>query len=103
MIPPSKTLWGGMVNVSPEEGNDMFEGAPGAYTNALGLAGSEHEFVRLVREHFRAVGLRVLDVDDVGPVDIPTLGPDWSRLAFDLSETSPVVHDTFYVYETAED
>jgi len=81
-------------------GKDIFEGALGAYKNLLRLAQDEAEYCRMVMETFRNMNLEVQGNEDVKRVELPILGEDLRTLVDELSETSPVVYDTFYIYES---
>jgi hypothetical protein len=49
------------------------------------------------------MNLCVRGAEDVRPLERDTLDEEWSALATQLSESLPVVYDTFYVYESEEE
>ena len=49
MAGPTREVWIGLVEVVPEEGNDIFDGAPGAYANVLALAESVEDYMAVTR------------------------------------------------------
>jgi hypothetical protein len=107
MTESNRQVWIGLADVKAIPGNSIFDGAPGAYTNALSLAGDEVEYRRNVEDEFQKLGLEVQGFEDVEPLeerrgdgrdgsDVPK---EILELASQLSEAKPVVYDTFYVYE----
>jgi len=42
---PNREVWIGLVEVVPEEGNDIFDGAPGGYANVLAIAASVEDYM----------------------------------------------------------
>ncbi len=104
-----RRVWIGLVEVRPKPGNAIFEGAPGAFSNVLCLGRDEAEYRRRVVQVFDGLGLEVAGIMDIERLDgqLRDRRPDYDLpedeirdLAGQLSETSPVTYDTFYVYES---
>lgn len=95
------------MEVIPKPGNTIFDGAPGAFTNALCLCIDKDHYCRLVEEMFPTMDLEVKEITDVETLedrrgrDRPRHDVDKEviKLAESLSDTQPAVYDTFYVYE----
>lgn len=99
----NRRAWMGIVDLRSGPGYDIFEGAPGAYANVLCLAHDEAQYHRMVREAFRDMNLQVQGIVDVKRVERPILDEELQTLVGELSEASPVVYDTFYIYESEEE
>jgi hypothetical protein len=106
-----RQAWIGLVDLRPEPGNDPFDGAPGAYANVLALARSNAHYRQLVTETFTEIGLMVWELENVEPLverrrkaeTDGDVADDLLALARQLSPSSPVLYDTFYVYEQIHD
>jgi hypothetical protein len=100
-------VWIGLVEVRPLPGNDMLAGDPGAFANALTIAGDSEDFCTRVANFFRGEGFEVLSFESVErlqdrasdvalPVEMVELG-DAAR------ETSEVQFDTYFTYRSADE
>ncbi len=100
----NREVWIGLVDVRPKLGNSIFDGAPGAYSNVLCLTRDEAEYRRMVEGTFGEFGFEVKAFENIGPLEHRRgdLSPDDEilDLADRVSEVSPLVYDTFYVYES---
>lgn len=67
----TRQVWIGMVQVEPHEGNDVLEGAVGAFVNALAIAEDEAEWREKTRGALEEIGLDLKNTEDVEPF--------WSR------------------------
>ncbi len=98
------TRWISLVEVRPEPGNDIFDGAPGAFSHVLCLATNAVEYRRKVGEFFRGLSLEVMGYDGIEPLEqrqrYGSVSDEILDLAAHLSESSPVLYNTFYVYES---
>jgi len=63
-----KEVWIGRVKVRPAAGNDIFDGAPGAFANALTSADSLRDYRLRVETAFAHERLSVAEVDDAEPL-----------------------------------
>jgi hypothetical protein len=100
-------VWVGLVDLAPRPGVALFEGAPGAFSNALAIANGPSDYRLAVERMFGALGLDVQSIDEVelmseriGRGDAPE---DLVSLSRELSSDNPSCYDTFYVYESTED
>jgi hypothetical protein len=102
--------WIGLVEVEPWPGNTIFDLDPGAFSNVLCLAADETGYREKVAHELGKLGLKVVSCEGVEPLAERRLNgfPDEVsdeilKLSLDLSETSPVLYDTFYVYKSVEE
>ena len=105
MAGPNREVWIGLVEVVPEEGNDIFDGAPGAYANVLALAESVEDYMAVTAPVLLRQGLIAVGVDDPEPLRERRSRVQVSDEILDLDEralTGDVVWTTFHVFE-AED
>ena len=104
MSRPNRTTWIGPVEVRPKLGNAVFNGAPGAFSNVLCLARDEAEYRRMVAETLGSLGFEVKAFEDIEPFEQRRRHspPDEEilDLAAQLSESSPLLYDAFYIYES---
>jgi hypothetical protein len=101
----NREVWIGLVEVVPEEGNDVLEGAPGAYANVLATAASVEDYMAVTAPALLRHGLLAIGVDDPEPLRDRRSRVQLSDEILDLGERArkgDVVWDTFYVFE-AED
>jgi hypothetical protein len=100
-------VWIGLADVRPRLGNSTFDGAPGAFSNVVCFAHDEHEYRRSVAATFQELGFDVKGFEDVEPLANRRehLSPDDEilELAAQLSEVTPLLYDTFYIYESEFD
>jgi hypothetical protein len=102
----SAEVWIGLVEVTPNEGNDAFEGYPGGFTNVLALAASLSEYESKVSEALNKAGFTAHVIEDAEPVReraIRTgLDEDFVELA-DSARAGDVVWSTFHIFEGDEE
>src|SRR5947209_9666801 len=100
-----REVWTGLVEVTADEGNDIFDGAPGAYVNVLALASSVEDYMAVTAPLLLRAGVVAVGLDDPEPLrerqsrmklsdDILALGERAAR--------DGVVWDTFYVFTSEE-
>ncbi|MCC8361805.1 hypothetical protein LK996_01740 [Lysobacter sp. A6] len=58
-------FWIGVAEVVPHPGNDLLEGASGAYVSVFGLADAEAQFNEKVKFAFKAMAFDLLELSDV--------------------------------------
>ncbi len=103
----NREVWIGIADLQPKLGNSIFNGAPGAFSNALCLTGNEAEYRRRVARMFGEPGFEVQDLTDIEPLQkrLAAWEVDEEILELDsqLSVSSPVLYDAFYLYESKGD
>lgn len=65
----SRGFWNGVAEVIPRAGNDLLQGADGAYVGVIGLANSMAEFMGAVKVALDAMDFDVLEVADTEFID----------------------------------
>jgi hypothetical protein len=99
----NREVWIGLVEVVPEDGNDIFGGAPGAYANVLAVAASVDDYMAVTAPALLQEGLVAVGVDDPEPLRERRSRMQLSDEILDLGERArrgDVVWDTFYVFKT---
>jgi hypothetical protein len=95
-------VWVGCIDVRAQQGNDIFEGAPGAFANAISLAADEADFAVRVSTDFSERRLDVLEFADVERLSDRRTAYHVPQPILDLSatasETGEVQIDTFQIY-----
>jgi hypothetical protein len=101
----SREIWIGLVEVSPLEGNDIFDGAPGAFTNVLAEADGLDGFRASVLMALEREGLTVIEIEDAEPLRerLAEFEVDEEILRLAPEAASNVVWHTFHVYESDAD
>lgn len=101
-----REVWVGRIEVAPQEGNDIFEGAPGAFANALVTANSFDDYREQVTVAFATqAALKVVEIKDAEPLRVRM---SRVRISDELVELGgralhgDVVWDTLYVFESDE-
>ena len=108
-----REVWIGLVEIRPLPGNDILQGARGAFTNVLALAAGGREYRDIVTREMQKRGFSVEDIGGEEPfrerVANPKLTKDWKdreeewkERARRVQETGNVVWDTFYRYPHEE-
>jgi hypothetical protein len=103
---PNREVWIGLVEVVPEEGNDIFDGAPGAYANVLAIAASAEDYMAVTAPALLREGVIAVGVDNPEPLRERRSKVQVSDEILDLGERArkgDVVWDTFYVFETDDE
>ena len=101
-----REVWIGLVEVTADEGNDIFDGAPGAYTNVLALASSVEDYMAVTAPALLRAGVVAVGVDDPEPLRVRQLRVELSEEFLALADQAgrgEVVWDTFHVFESQED
>lgn len=100
------TLWIGRADVQPQPGNDMFDSAPGAFANVVGLAKDVLEFENITRSFFGSLGCDLIGLERIYDFAIRSetggLPEEMMALASNVSPDEPILFDTFYIYEEDE-
>lgn len=101
----NREVWIGLVEVAPEEGSDIFDGAPGAYANVLAIASSVDDYMAVTAPALLRAGVIAVGVENPEPLRARHSRGELSDEMLGLAERAReghVVWDTFYVFE-AED
>ncbi len=97
-----RQAWIGLKHVKPTSQAGVLGDAAGAYATTLAFASSADEFRMLVEDYMAADELRVVEVEDVEPLDerVRYASPDETLLQLSkaLSTEEPVIVDTFDMY-----
>src|SRR6185312_5446362 len=96
-------VWIGLVEVRPLEGNDSFEGAPGAYTNVLTLASDSEEYETKIAGALVRAGFALEEVGEPEPLRERMSRVDISDEIVELggrAMAGEVVWSTFHVFES---
>lgn len=95
--------WIGLCDVRPLRGNDVLEGANGAFVNVVALAESGEGFQRLVCKTMREYQFSVEAIEDIVTVEglqqRDGLIPELLTLAQSLTDEYPIQFDEFQSYE----
>jgi hypothetical protein len=106
MTEQEREIWIGLVEVTADEGNDIFDGAPGAYTNVLALASSVEDYMAVTAPALLRAGVVAVGVDDPEPLRVrqsrATLGDDILALG-EQAARGEVVWTTFHVFLSEEE
>jgi hypothetical protein len=101
-----RELWIGLVEVTADEGNDIFDGAPGAYTNVLALASSVEDYMAVTAPALLRAGVVAVGVDDPEALRVRQSRAELSDDILALSERAAqgeVVWTTFHVFLSEEE
>ena len=94
--------WAGVAEVVPRYGNNLLEGAEGAYVGVIGMASSAPEFFSKANAAFAAMDFDMLDLADVGSirsVEDWTNADDGLRMKLaSLSTSNPIEFGTFQCF-----
>ncbi len=63
----TRQVWIGMAQVEPRKGNNVLEGAVGAFVNALAIADDETEWQARTRDALREIGFDLKAFEDAEP------------------------------------
>jgi hypothetical protein len=100
-------VWIGLVEVRPLQGNEMLAGDPGAFVNALTIAGDAEDFCTRVANFFRGEGFEVLSFESVERLEArardAALPEEIADLGDAARETSEVQFDTYFTYRSADE
>jgi hypothetical protein len=99
-------VWTGLVEVRPLPGNDALEGDPGAFANALTIAGDSEDFCTRVANFFRGEGFEVVSFESVERLEDRArdvaLPAEMAELGAAARETSEVQFDTYFTYRSPD-
>jgi hypothetical protein len=101
-----REVWIGLVEVVPDEGNDIFEGGLGAYANVLALASSVEDYMAVTAPALLLEGVIAVGVDNPEPLRERKLKVELDEEIHALGQrarTGAVVWDTFYVFEADDE
>ena len=94
--------WIGLAEVCSLPGEEVLQGAKGAFVNVVALAKDEYSFQKLVRATMTECGLSTVSFKDIGLVEERRannqLISDLENLAAGLSEDNPILFDEFQTY-----
>lgn len=101
-------VWIGLADLrSAPDGEDILDGAAGAYSYALALASDPGDFLRLAAEMFRQEGLQLHDIEEVEQLETREAREDVATeivdLARHLTRARPADHGPVFVYEREYD
>ena len=99
-------VWIGLVEVRPTTGNDIFDGAPGAFANALTSAQSLDDYRSRIEAAFEEERLAVAEIQNAEPLRERMSRVHVKDEIVELGGKAlhgGVVWDTFYIFESDED
>jgi hypothetical protein len=102
----AREVWIGLVEVAADDGNEIFEGAPGAYTNVLALANSLDDYMALTAAALKRDRLVAIGVDDPEPLRERQSRIHVSDEMLQLGEQASrgeVMWGTFHVFEEEDE
>jgi len=95
-------VWIGLVEVTPQLGNDALGSAKGAFVNVVALASTDRDYMQLVETTMAEYGFSIVKATDVARLDdwkkSNRLHPELARLAKGLTKESPIQFDEFQSY-----
>lgn len=93
--------WIGLAEVVPITQHNEVDRS--AYVNVIGLASDEWSFHELVEYECGQMGLQLTNLEDVEPWRIRVQNwhpsPDIISLANSVSDTTPIIFDTFFTFD----
>jgi hypothetical protein len=106
-MPRDKETWIGLVEMKGRPGNEAFgPGQGGAFAIVLALANGPDDYRARVANAASALGLEVVEFDDVEPfaarVAAFNVNPAVRKLARRLTPNSPILFDRFHCYPPTE-
>ncbi len=100
-------VWVGLVEVRPLPGNAMLEGDPGAFANALTIAGDAEDLCTRTANFFRGEGFEVVSFESVERLADRArhvaLPEQMAELGDAARATSEVQFDTYFTYRSADE
>jgi hypothetical protein len=100
-------VWIGLVEVRPLPGNDMLEGDPGAFANALTVAADAEDFCTRAANFFRVEGFEVVSFENVERLEERASNLALPGPIVELGEaaqaTAEVQFDTYFTYRSADE
>ena len=99
----TSSLWIGLVNIVPKEGNLDLGDAKGAFTNFIAFANSRDDFLISAQTEFEKRNYVIVDVEDIEPLSVRInkyqLREDLLTLARYVEETGNPGIDRLHIYE----
>ena len=101
-INENKTVWIGLVNLVPNEGNSELGDAKGAYVNILAYVENKEHYINLVKFAVYEHNYTVSDIEDIDTfehrVNNFEVSDDLKELAQKVLETKKTHFGEFFVY-----
>jgi hypothetical protein len=98
-----RQCWIGLAHVRPKVGNNLLEGARGAFVPILALADGIDDFVAITTTRLEAYDFEVIEIEDIEPfkdrLSKSDVEDEIKALAERLSDEDPVVMDAFQAYD----
>jgi hypothetical protein len=95
-------VWIGLAHVQPKQGNELLEGAKGAFVPVLGLASTLTEFSDALIILLESYSFNVLEVEDIelyaDRIKSFNIDSELQNLVTTLNESEPIVLSTFEAY-----
>lgn len=96
-------VWIGLAHVKPKLGNDLLDGARGAFVPVLALASNVNEFTSRAMSLLRKYDFHVVEIEDIEPLKIrlahSAIDNAIVNLASNISEDNYVVFSSFETYD----
>lgn len=103
----SDPTWTGLAHVMPGDGDDLLEGARGAFANAVGAAASPAEFETRLRNLVASLGLELVEIDDLELMSERAskegLSDELRELSSRAEATGNISLGSFHTYDEADD
>lgn len=98
-----KQKWIGLAHVKPKTGNNLLQGALGAFVPILALTTEIDDFVALTTTYLESFGFEVLEIEDIELFKDRLRNSDVEdviiALAEELTDEDPIILDTFQAYD----
>lgn len=95
-------IWIGLAHVQPRSGNELLEGAKGAFVPVVGMAKTIPEFSDLLINMLESYSFDVLEIEDIELFEERLksfdVDSELRELVSSLSETHPVALSAFDAY-----
>jgi hypothetical protein len=106
---PPASVWIGLAEVAELPGEDLLDGAPGAFVNVLTTAATDAEYREKVRAAFDEAGFVLIEWSGVPPEPLSerqlraTVSDDLLALADEVAESGEVAFDAFHSWDSEEE
>jgi hypothetical protein len=95
--------WIGLAHVRPLPGNDLLEGAMGAFVTVVALAYSQDDFLSQARSKLQSYEFEIVEIEDIEPWEVRTkhfpVDEHIQGLVRSLGSDNRVLLGTFHDYE----